>query len=326
MNPSAEDTARVFHEYVGTTHDGPGMRLTFFLQGCPLRCRWCQNPEGIGLESPLWWDERKCIGCGACLVRCPLGALKAGEGGIHPDTSLCRRCGACAEACPSKALQFAGGEQPLEALVKQAVSMREWVKAFGGGVTVSGGEPLCQAEWVKKLFIRLHEEGLHTALDTCALAPWPAMEAVLAHTDCLLLDIKLMDEAQHRQWTGQSNGLILANAQKAFALAARTGLEIWIRTPLIPGATATEHNLQSIGRFLAPYESVIARWELCAFNGLCRDKYQKLGQEWAFAQTPPMNASFARLLRQASGAAGFPLDKVILTGILHEENGGNGHG
>ncbi len=182
----------------GTTHDGPGMRTTVFFKGCPLHCAWCQNPEGIDHAQGKWWDERKCIGCLSCLEACPNDAISSLETGIRTDRAKCQVCGACVEACPSGAMAFTGREWTLSGLVREVLKDRDYHEAFGGGVTVSGGEPLGQYPFVREFLKALKAEGVHTALDTCGYAPVEAFDAVLPYSDHVLFDLKLLDP-EHAQ-------------------------------------------------------------------------------------------------------------------------------
>lgn len=327
----------------GTTHDGPGLRTTVFLKGCPLRCRWCQNPEGIPAAQGVWWEARTCIGCLACVAACPHGALTATDDGIVRDHDLCTACGACVEACPARAMTFTGQTWTLDALVKEVLKDREYYDAFGGGVTVSGGEPLGQYPFVAAFFRRLHAAGVHTALDSCGLAPPAALEAVLPHTDHVLYDIKLLDPALHRQFTGHTNDRILTNlatVAEAVRQAARQAVgqadrqadrqagcapssngcgptRLWIRTPLIPDATATPANIGAIGRYIRDtLADVVERWELCAFNSACRQKYDKLGVPWAYEGYPLMDQPSIDQIRAAALSTGIPPDRLVISGLI----------
>lgn len=307
----------------GTTHDGPGMRTTVFMKGCPLNCLWCQNPEGIKSGQDIWWEARKCIRCLSCIAACPSGALAEGETGIQRDRQKCTLCGECVEACPAQGLTYTAKEWQLEPLLREVLKDREYYTAFGGGVTVSGGEPLSQARFVAAFFQRLRETGVHTALDTCGFAPRQALEAVLPYADAVLFDIKVLDPHLHRQYTGQSNQVILDNllyiADRAREANARQpgALRLWIRTPLIPGATAVPENIAAISAFIHNnLAGAVERWELCAFNNACRAKYDKMGLVWAYEGVPLMDQDQIDEIRQAALAGGFAPDQLVISGLV----------
>lgn len=313
--------ANVFDIFRGTTHDGPGMRTTVFFQGCPLHCAWCQNPEGISSDNAVWWEAQKCIGCGRCRAACPTGACISTNDGIAIDRTQCKQCGSCINACPSKALSWIGEEWDVSALVQQVLKDRAYFRCFGGGVTASGGEALLQYQAVQALFSALHEEGIDTALDTCGEVPYDAFAAVLPYTDCVLYDIKLLDSTAHRKWTGTGNRRILENLTKLSSdrRSGRYAFSIWIRTPLIPGATATEENLTSIAQWIsAQLNNEVDRWELCAFNNACETKYGRLRREWRFKTVPPLDTEKANELRRAALSSGFPEERLFVTGILRQ--------
>lgn len=308
----------LFDTFYGTTHDGPGMRTTFFLKGCPLRCAWCHNPEGIGREPVLWWDEKKCIGCMECVDLCKSHALTATDAGIRIDREACERCFACADNCPAGALSKVGKSMDVSVLVHEAEKSKTYYETFGGGVTASGGEPMLQHEALSELFRSLHGLGMQTALDTCGDVPWEWYEAVLPETDCVLYDIKLLDAAQHERCTGANNGRILENLTRLvrYRRKKKPSLTMWIRTPLIPGMTDDTENISSIGAFLMETcANDIERWELCSFNNLCIDKYRKLQIPWAFTDTPLIPQTRADAIRSAALFSGFPPDKLVVSGI-----------
>ena len=312
----------------GTTHDGPGMRTTVFFKGCPLNCLWCQNPEGMKAGQEVWWEERKCIRCLACLRACPADAVVEDASGLHIERSQCTLCGACVEECPSAAMSFTGQEWSIASLVKEVLKDKDYYQAFGGGVTVSGGEPLCQYKFVAQFFKRLHAEGVNTALDTCGLAPAEAFRSVLPYTDTVLFDIKILDPRLHKEYTGQPNEAILKNLLNIADRIRKVNHEmrLWIRTPLIPDATATEGNIAAIGDFICDnVQDVVERWELCAFNPACRNKYNKnMGLAWEYEDYPLMGQRAVDRIKAVALATGIAGEKLVVSGLIAKENSEEG--
>ena len=310
----------------GTTHDGPGMRATVFVKGCPLACRWCQNPEAISLEPEIWTEARNCIACGECVNTCTHGAPGFENGGIQIRRDICKSCGGCVEACPAQAITFTGACRTEDDLFREVLKDRHYYANSGGGVTVSGGEPLLYADFLTGFFMRLRKEGVHTALDTCGHGPAISLLRLLNHSDMLLYDIKLIDSEAHRQFTGVGNEIILGNLQAAadFIRQARDNknreIQLWVRTPLIPNATADPENIGRIAWFIAKnVPDVLGRWELCAFNPACHSKYARLGQPWAYEGQPLLKKSFVNALRDVAVRGGVPEGLLAVTGIMEQD-------
>ncbi len=300
-----------------STEDGPGLRTTVFFKGCPLRCQWCHNPESLSPKPQVQWLEQRCIGCNTCLGVCPNGSLTRTEQGIAIERERCTGCGACARECPANAMELLGVRANAAELFDELIKDRVYFEQSGGGVTLSGGEPTLQPDLAAALLRRLREAGIHTALDTCGLCPAANLEQVLPYTDLVLFDLKEIQAERHRELAGQSNQRILENLAlvRDFIAARAPQTRLWIRTPLIPGATATSENIVGLGAFIAQHlDGAVQRWELCAFNNLCRDKYRRLGMEWRFAQTPLMTQEELRGWERCAQASGVRPDIVLATG------------
>lgn len=254
-------------------HDGGGLRTTLFLKGCPLRCPWCQNPEGIERKSMLWHNPVVCLKCGSCVPACPQNALRLDDR-IHVDRDRCIVCGKCADVCPAAAMSCTGERVTAEEAAARLLRDRVF---FGenGGVTLSGGEVLAQWEFAREVLAICKEAGADTAIETCLLASREAVEALLPVVDHFIADIKYLDGEIHRDVVGADNAQILEN----FRFLAERGADLLVRTPLIPGYTATEENIRAIARFLRGIDPAI-KYELLNFNPLCRSKYSAMEQDY----------------------------------------------
>ena len=253
-------------------HDGPGIRTTLFLKGCSLTCVWCHNPEGIGFGAQMAYYAHKCIGCGECVAACRAGAQRM-EAGRHAYVrAACTACGACEPVCLGEAMKRFGRRVSLEEACAIALEDRMFY-GDGGGVTLSGGEPLMQADFAAALLERLRKEGVHTAVDTCGNVDWAAFEKVLPHTDLFLYDVKHIDPQRHAALTGRSNEVILRNLRRL----CETGKRVEIRMPLVPGANDDEATLRGIGALLGSLP--IERMRVLPYHSMARSKYAALGME-----------------------------------------------
>lgn len=306
-----------------STEDGPGIRSTVFFKGCPLNCIWCHNPESIDSRRQIHWEKVKCIGCRSCIVACPKDALTAGDSGISIDRSLCDACGDCARACPSTAMDIYGASVEAHDLVREALKDKAYMQQSSGGVTLSGGEPTLQPRFAAKALALLREAGVHTALDTCGLCSWETLEMMLPHVNLILYDLKEIDPEKHRKFTGASNRMILENAVR-IALNIKDGGwpgELWMRTPLIPGLTATEENIMGIGSFIHDnLEEAVVRWELCAFNNFCTHKYEGLGIDWVLKNEPLIASEEAGMMAAAARRSGVHPEKILVSGPLRSDD------
>ncbi len=306
----------ILHLQRFSTEDGPGIRTTVFFKGCPLRCAWCHNPESISPSKQVQWIETRCIGCRTCLEVCPRDALSADDDEMRIDREKCDACGDCVLTCPGGALEMLGTVMSVPALAAELEKDRAYFQQSAGGVTLSGGEPLQQEEFSLALLAELRARGLPVALDTCAVCAPQVFRAALELIDILLLDIKLLDADLHRKYTSGDNRVVLHNMEiAADHFRSHPQKRWWIRTPLIPGATAVEHNLTAIGECIKENAAdALERWELCAFNNLCRDKYRRLGLDWDFSRERLMTKDELEQCRRWACASGLEARLVQTSG------------
>jgi len=271
-----------------STEDGPGIRTTVFFKGCSLKCSWCHNPESISHEPQIQWVGSKCIGCKTCMEACPNQVLTLTDDGMTIHRENCEACGKCEEACPSTAMELLGKKWELQQSVNELIKDKAYFDKSDGGITLSGGEPTLQPQFSAELLKNLWEKGIQTALDTCGLCSKTALEMLLPYTTIVLFDIKEIDSERHKTLTGFGNEKILENLLfiANFMQDHIHPKTLWIRTPIIPGATEREKNIQGIGGFISKnLGNRVDRWELCTFNNLCKDKYLRLGLDWTFSDT-----------------------------------------
>lgn len=298
-------TGTIFNIQRFSIHDGPGIRTTVFFSGCSLRCFWCHNPEGLNLKPQIQFTSGRCTLCGACVAACPAGAQQIDEAaGVRVyQRSRCSACGTCLETCFAGALELAGAELSVAQVLQEILPDRAFYLDSGGGVTLSGGDPLLQRSFTAALLAELRAAGIHTALETAANCSWEVLANLLPLTDLVMMDIKHLDPAQHRAATGVSNERILANAEKL--LQQRQPLIL--RTPVIPGFNDTPAEIAAIARFIATNSAAAPpRWELLPFHQLATDKYQSLGLDYPSARLEPPSPQHMRHLAAVAAAAGTP--------------------
>jgi pyruvate formate lyase activating enzyme len=269
-----------------TLHDGPGVRTTVFFKGCPLSCLWCCNPESQASRPELVWVAERCLGCDLCLAECPAGALKTADAGAKAvDRERCERCGRCAERCPGEALNLIGRWVTVGEVLAEVMRDALYFESSGGGLTLSGGEPLAQPDFAAELLRRYkHEEkGESTAVETCGHVAWPVFERIAAEVDLFLFDIKHMDPAAHRRLTGRDNRLILENARRL----AQAGRALVIRLPLIAGINDPRENLEATADFARSLPGV-TRIDLLPYHRLGEPKYRRLEREYALGKLPSL--------------------------------------
>jgi pyruvate formate lyase activating enzyme len=317
MTIPAHLTGRILHLQRLSTEDGPGIRTTVFFKGCPLHCAWCHNPESLSSKTQTQWMEARCLDCKTCVSTCPNGCLAMSDGVLTIDRVHCQACGKCVEACPSGALEVLGETISVEILLAELLKDRSFYEKSGGGVTLSGGEPTFQPDFAETLLRGLKAHGVATALDTSGLCPTSTLDRLIPFTDLVLFDLKLFDQNLHQKYTGVSNRQILENFLYLQDVIRKQEhpVNLWVRTPLIPGGSASDANLSAIGAFLADSSNgSVSRWELCAFNNLCRDQYTRLGLEWDYAHTPLLSAEELFHCEQVAKASGFSPERILATG------------
>lgn len=278
-------------------HDGPGIRTTVFLKGCPLDCLWCHNPENRLPRPEVLVSQSRCIRCGQCIAVCP--SHRAGEGGEGNGREAlpCLGCGACVAACPAGARRMVGTRMTVAEVMGEIRRDTIFYDDSQGGVTFSGGEPLDQPEFLIALLAACAEEGVHTAVDTCGFAAKDQLLAVAAKTDLFLYDLKIIDEAKHRELTGASNAAILDNLA---ALAAVHG-NIWLRIPVIPGLNDAAEDLEAIERFAASLPG-IRQVNLLPYHRAAIHKFAQLGQPYRLPElAPPSRQSLERTVERFRG-------------------------
>ena len=280
-----------------SVHDGPGIRTTLFLKGCPLRCLWCHNPENLRTEPSLSYTEKLCVGCGACVAVCPHGVHRF-ENGMHRlQHNACVNCGACIAECLTGALKLYGRTSTAEEAAQLLLEDADFYRQSGGGVTFSGGEPLLQSAFLREVMQLLKAHGVHIAVDTCGAVPWSAFEDVLPYADLFLYDIKHPDPEMHKKGTGAGNERILENLRRLH----ESGAPVEIRTPVIPGYNDAEETLLQIAAILKPYGNITC-WRLLPYHSMAKGKYQALGMDYPIQETEMPDNTQMRALQQKLAA------------------------
>ncbi len=299
-------TGTVFDIQRYSIHDGPGIRTTVFLKGCPLSCKWCHNPEGQSGDVELTFLENRCGRCGACLSVCRHGAIAWGggepgargrdggasgldkhgitDGSCAPvtDRTKCARCGECAKVCFSGARELTGKEMSVRQVMSEVERDIPFYEESGGGVTLSGGEPLTQAGFAAELLETSRDRGIHTVLDTCGFAEWGAVDLVRRHVDLFLYDIKFLDDAKHRELVGVSNAGMISNLIEL----ARLGHNIVLRVPVIPGFNDDYESIHQIGAFAATLPHLISV-DVLPYHKIGIEKYRRLGRPYSLSGLAP---------------------------------------
>ena len=274
-------------------HDGPGIRTLVFIKGCPLRCLWCDNPESQQQLPEIAEFENKCIGCDECFKVCPTGSLRKDEG-WYIDRNTCINCGKCAKVCPTGARTMIGKEVTVSEVIKEVKKDIVFYNNSGGGVTITGGEPTTQLNFVSELLKACRKNYIHTAMETCGYVEWDKLEFLLTFTDLVLFDLKEMDPEKHRAFTGKSNEIILKNIREI----SRRGYPMIIRILLVPGYNDDEENIHSTALFLKdlPHPPKV---ELLLYHQLGINKYKALGRKYSLTHINSLTREHIEKVRLA---------------------------
>ena len=289
----------VFNIQRYSIHDGAGIRTLVFLKGCPLRCLWCSNPESHKSGPELGFIESRCVGIGVCrgpcLAACPIAALYLNEQGKPSvDRQACNACGLCSEVCREDALKVVGREMSVDEVLAEVEKDRPFYRRSSGGVTLGGGEPLMQYRFTAELLESAQRVYLHTALETCGHAPWEHFEAVLKHVDLLYIDLKHMDPIRHKELTGKSNRLIIANLRKV--LSVKPPQDVIVRVPVIPGYNDSIENLEDTAKFVA--ELGFRLIELIPYHRFGVSKYTQYGMVYQLSGVDTIPQAYIDELRK----------------------------
>lgn len=282
MNPSSvnEGAERPGHERSGmvfdiqhfSLHDGPGIRTTVFLKGCPLGCLWCHNPESWSAEPQMSWTPRLCINCGACVPVCPTGAQSMDESGRHHfDRAKCIACGKCAEVCPTRAMEISGRTMTVGEVMDRVLGDKPFYENSGnGGMTVSGGEPLMQADFTDSLLLEARAHGIHTAVETSGAGRPADVERIASHSDVILFDLKAAPDDYERL-----TGLDYTTALRSLRAVAKSGTAVWLRLPLIPGVNDTEEHFINVAAIATEIKP--ERIDILPYHVLGVEKCERFG-------------------------------------------------
>lgn len=273
-------TGRIFNVQRFSIHDGPDIRDLIFFKGCPLRCAWCSNPESQSFKKQIAYKESKCIGCGACIANCPQNALqRRDDGKVLVDKSKCVDCGTCVKVCCANAMHVFGEDYTVDELFEK-VHRNNITWRSDGGVTLSGGEVLSQADFAAAFLRKNKEEGINTAIETTMYAPWETVKKVAEQCDLVFCDCKFFDAERHKKWTGVDNALIKENILRF--KQELPNVELIVRTPIIPGVNDDREELQRIVDFLKQIPD-LADYELLPFHNYGSAKYTQLNMPYQFA-------------------------------------------
>ena len=296
-------------------HDGPGIRTTVFFQGCPLRCKWCQNPETISRKPVIMYNSELCTQCSSCVVKCPTHAISLTDGGLVTNPDKCILCGICEEECVFLARKMSSKLWNTDALFDNLIRDEVSFRDSGGGITLSGGEPLLHKKFCLDILKRFHDIGISTAVETAGNVPWTTVEAVSPLVTVFLFDMKLFTESEHKKWTGVSNRQILENIKNL----SQIHKNIVIRVPLIPGVNDSDEEFEKIVGFVKPLPGITGL-HILPFHQLGSGKYDLISADYEMANWQEDNEKRVQACRDIAlkaglrvnvGGTGFADDRVV---------------
>ena len=265
---------RVINIQKYSVHDGPGIRTTVFLKGCPLDCWWCHNPESQSLNQEIMFFEERCTGCGICVKRCTENAIEIVDNMAVLNEEKCTPCSRCTDFCPNDAREFVGKDITVQELMKEIIKDEVFYEESKGGVTFSGGEPLIHVDFLNEILKRCKDRGIHTAVDTSGAVQWEKIEKLIDKIDLFLYDIKLMDNEKHKKYVGTENIVILENLKKL----SHRGANIFVRMPIISGVNDDDNHIDEALRFLSNIN--LLQVNLLPFHKMGRDKYRRIKKDY----------------------------------------------
>lgn len=289
------ETGVVFNIQHYSIHDGPGIRTTVFIKGCSLRCVWCQNPESQSFKPELFFNAEKCTGCRLCVKACPEGAIEIFRERSKTNRVICTGSGQCVEVCPNEARNLMGTYMTAKEVFEDVIEDEIFYQKSGGGVTLSGGDPVASPEFTISLLKLLKDTNIHTALDTCGYAGWETMEQILKYVDLVLFDFKHMDPDAHLKYTGVSNELILDNARR---IHSDLNIPVLARVPLVPGYNDSDENIEATAEFIANELGTLTRVHLLPYHRLGEVKYERLEEtDKTVLIEPPDEQHISKLIK-----------------------------
>lgn len=285
---------KVFNIMKYSIHDGPGIRTTVFLKGCPLNCQWCHNPEGQGLDQELMYRPDRCIGCGRCIEMCPNGAVILSEGKLVYHRDQCQACGQCCKTCHAGVRELVAKTMSMEEVMAEIEKDLIFYDESGGGVTFSGGEALLQPDFMLEILKKCRTKEIHTAVETCGFVKLDSLKTISNYVNLILYDLKIMDSRKHQDVTGAPNELILAN----LLWLAKNYPQVIVRVAIIPGINDDEENLSKMGEFIASLKSV-QDVHIFPYHKTGVEKYQRLGLEYLLSDlNSPDDERMAQIARK----------------------------